>query len=187
MVKIIGFVKRREDLTFQQFKDYWLNKHKRKFILKTYGDLLDRIQEYYNKSYNKVQSEDIQKYLTERNFPISALRNLYDLITQKSSFLPKIDKFKDIIDEALQSGSVSITGGLHPESPYQQLTYAKDWPPERIIEKCKKIRRKQVKLKISYIHYNICSYCRTMVLQKRHISKKINGITWKYDTYDTYI
>ena len=111
--------------------------------MKTYGDLLDRIQEYYNKSYNKVQSEDIQKYLTERNFPISALRNLYDLITQKSSFLPKIDKFKDIIDEALQSGSVSISGGLHPESPYQQLTYAKDWPPERIIEKCKKIRRKQ--------------------------------------------
>jgi uncharacterized protein (TIGR02118 family) len=27
MVKVIGFVKKREDLTLQQFKDYWLNKH----------------------------------------------------------------------------------------------------------------------------------------------------------------
>ena len=27
MVKVVGFIRKREDLTFQQFKDYWLNKH----------------------------------------------------------------------------------------------------------------------------------------------------------------
>jgi uncharacterized protein (TIGR02118 family) len=27
MVKVVGFIRKREDLTFQQFKEYWLNKH----------------------------------------------------------------------------------------------------------------------------------------------------------------
>ena len=29
MIKVIGFVKKRKDLTFQEFKDYWLKKHNR--------------------------------------------------------------------------------------------------------------------------------------------------------------
>lgn len=29
MVKVIGFVKKRDDLTFEQFRDYWLYKHNR--------------------------------------------------------------------------------------------------------------------------------------------------------------
>ena len=27
MIKVVGFVRKREDLTRQQFKDYWLNEH----------------------------------------------------------------------------------------------------------------------------------------------------------------
>ena len=27
MIKVVGFVRKREDLTVQQFKDYWLNVH----------------------------------------------------------------------------------------------------------------------------------------------------------------
>jgi len=27
MIKVIGFVRKREDLTVQQFRDYWLNEH----------------------------------------------------------------------------------------------------------------------------------------------------------------
>ena len=27
MVKIVGFLRKRQDLTFKEFKDYWLNKH----------------------------------------------------------------------------------------------------------------------------------------------------------------
>ncbi len=27
MIKVVGFVKKRKDLTFQEFKDYWINNH----------------------------------------------------------------------------------------------------------------------------------------------------------------
>ena len=111
--------------------------------MKDYNDLINKVQDSYNKTYTEFQIKDIREYLEKRNFPIAALDNLYDLITEQEVYFPKKAKFREIIDEALQTGSVSISGGLHPESPYQQLTYAKDWPPERIIEKCKKIRRKQ--------------------------------------------
>ena len=125
--------------------------------MKTYGDLLNRLQDFYGtaekpKNYHPVQSEDIINYLEKRNFPLSALKNLYDLIIESESFLPKINKFKDIIDEALQSGSVSISGGLHPESPYQQLYRAQDWPIEKIIDNCKKIRRKQDQVGIDKLY-----------------------------------
>ncbi len=29
MIKVIGFVKKRKDLSFQEFKDYWIKKHNR--------------------------------------------------------------------------------------------------------------------------------------------------------------
>lgn len=116
--------------------------------MKTYGDLLNRLQDFYGtaekpKNYHPVQSEDIVNYLSKRNYPLAGLKNLYDLIIESESFLPKINKFKDIIDEALRAGSVNINSGLHPQSPLQQLYKAKDWPAEKILNNCKKIRNKQ--------------------------------------------
>ena len=120
--------------------------------MNTYGDLLNRLSEYFGKTYNQVQSEDIQKYLTERNYPLAALQNLYDLIIKSESFLPKINKFKDIIDEALRAGSVNINAGLHPQSPLQQLYKTKDWQVENILNNCKRIRNKQSQIGTSKLH-----------------------------------
>ena len=116
--------------------------------MKTYGDLLNRLQDFYGtadkpKNYHPVQSEDIKEYLTKRNFPLAALKNLYDLITESESFLPKINKFKDIIDQALSAGSISTNNSLHFESPLQQLYRAKDWPVKKIIKNIQNIRKKQ--------------------------------------------
>ena len=111
--------------------------------MKDYNDLINKVQDSYNKTYTEFQIKDIREYLEKRNFPIAALDNLYDLITEQEVYFPKKAKFREIIDEALQTGSVSITGGLHPESPYQQLYRAQDWSVEKIINNCKKIRSKQ--------------------------------------------
>ena len=111
--------------------------------MKDYNDLINKVQDSYNKTYTEFQIKDIREYLEKRNFPIAALDNLYDLITEQEVYFPKKAKFREIIDEALQTGSVSISGGLHPESPYQQLYRAQDWSVEKIIKNCKAIRNKQ--------------------------------------------
>jgi hypothetical protein len=111
--------------------------------MKDYNDLINRIQDSYNKTYTEFQIKDIREYLEKRNFPIVALRNLYDLITEEEAYFPKKAKFKEIIDNALQAGSISINGGLHPESPLQQLYRAQDWTVEKILENCRRIRAKQ--------------------------------------------
>lgn len=108
-----------------------------------YIELINKIQQSYDKSYNAIQIQDIEEYLMKRNFPMAALDNLYELITENESYLPKKNKFKEIINDALQSRTLSISGGLHPESPLQQLYRAKDWDTDKIIKNCENIRRKQ--------------------------------------------
>jgi hypothetical protein len=111
--------------------------------MKTYDEFLNRLQQAYDKEYNQVQADDIIEYLEKRNFPISALDNLYDLITSEETYLPKKNKFKDIVDKSLKSGTLSINSGLNPESPLQQLYKHKDKSAEKIISGCKWIRGQQ--------------------------------------------
>ena len=111
--------------------------------MKTYGDLLNNLQSYYDKDYNTFQMQELNKYLDERQFPISGLENLFNLITENESYLPKKNKFKEIIDNALKSGGLSFSKGLHDESPLQQLYKHKDKSAEKIISGCKWIRGQQ--------------------------------------------
>lgn len=109
-----------------------------------YKEFLERLQSAYDKKYNQVQTEDIIEYLEKINFPLSALDNLYDLITSEETYLPKKNKFKDIVDKSLKSGVLSINAGLHPESPLQQLHRCKDWTAEKILSGCRWIRGQQL-------------------------------------------
>ncbi|MBN2402020.1 MAG: hypothetical protein JXN64_06450 [Spirochaetes bacterium] len=111
--------------------------------INNYKELINRIQEAYDKTYNAIQIEDINDYLIKRNFPFSALNNLYVLITDNETYLPKKNKFKEIIDNALKGGGLQINTGLHRESPLQQLYRAREWEPDKILNNCKNIRNKQ--------------------------------------------
>ena len=118
--------------------------------MKTYGDLLNRLSENYGNEFHPTQSEEIQKYLSGIKFPAKALPNLYDLITAnfipyKNTPLPLKSHIIKYLDKAFcRDTEIPFkTGELHPESPYQQLYRAQDWPVERIIKNCKAIRSKQ--------------------------------------------
>ena len=54
--------------------------------MKDYNDLINKVQDSYNKTYTEFQIKDIREYLEKRNFPIAALDNLYDLANQESTF-----------------------------------------------------------------------------------------------------
>ena len=111
--------------------------------MKTYPDLLNKLQEYYDKSYNAIQAQEIQKYLENRSFPISGIEALFDLIIQNETYIPKINKLKEIIDKALKTGDLSYSSGLHPESPLQQLYKHKDKTAEKILSGCRYLRGQQ--------------------------------------------
>ena len=111
--------------------------------MNTYMEFIARIQDAYDKEYNAVQIEDIIAYLEQKNFPLSALDNLYNQITDSETYLPKKNKVKDIVDKALKSGTLSISSGLHGESPLQQLYKHKDKSAEKILSGCRWIRGQQ--------------------------------------------
>jgi hypothetical protein len=74
---------------------------------------------------------------------MSALKNLYDLITEGETYLPRKNNIKNIIDNSLKSGGIAINTGLHPQSPLTQLYRAKDWTVDDILRNCSNIRTKQ--------------------------------------------
>jgi hypothetical protein len=111
--------------------------------MKTYNEFLNRIQQAYDKEYNTVQTEDIIIYFESRQFPISALDNLYELIVDNEHYFPKREAIKKRIDEASKGGMLKTSSGLDPESPLQQLYKHKDKSAEKIISGCKWIRGQQ--------------------------------------------
>ena len=104
------------------------------------GQLLDRLQQYYDKPYNAVQMQDVKKYLESKNITDDIAQWIYDKITKSEKFLPKVNELENILDDKR-----FIIPELHEQSPHNIFLQFENAPAKTIIGIFKKIREKHFK------------------------------------------
>jgi len=102
-------------------------------------EFMDRMQERYEKQYNRVQLEDIKKFLNQKELKDFQYQCLYDYLTTNCKFLPKIPDMSEYFDSGYRESGGS--GELHPQSPFQAVVKYQDKPIDWIIDNCIKIRK----------------------------------------------
>ena len=103
--------------------------------MKDYRDLINKLQEYYETGYSPNQQKEIYDYLIKRKFPISALQNFYEILTEGYSELPDKSKFRIKVDQAFGTG-------LKPKASFDLNTNESF---EEIIKRCDKIRERIIR------------------------------------------
>lgn len=64
--------------------------------IKTSGDLLNRIQEYYKENYNEVQIQDIKEWFIIEKIPDEMMEGFYNLIVDNFKFYKSLPGRKDL-------------------------------------------------------------------------------------------
>lgn len=116
--------------------------------METYGDLLNTLRKSYGKDFdNTYQAEEVISYLKERRVPLYSLDALHKFITENEIYLPKRKAvWKQIIDKAYGFSDRKIDEQRKKLLPLHQLERVKDWTAEEILENCRRIRNRQLKL-----------------------------------------
>ena len=118
--------------------------------MKDYRDLINKLQEYYETGYSTNQVKEINDYHIKRKFPISALQNLYEILTESYSDLPDKSKFRIKIDlmlgEEIDFKKEKLSEYVYKQIPEHALELGQSWPVQKILDHVKFLRDKQQKL-----------------------------------------
>ena len=118
--------------------------------MKDYRDLINKLQEYYETGYSTNQVKEINDYLIKRKFPISALQNLYEILTESYSDLPDKSKFRikvnQILGEEIDFKKEKLSEYVYKQIPEYALELGQSWSAQKILDHVKFLRDKQQKL-----------------------------------------